>query len=47
VFKLRISAALASVILISLPLHAELISPREFIVADGFEITVWATTPQL
>lgn len=46
-FKLRISATLASVILISWPLQAELIAPSEFIVADGFEITVWATTPQL
>lgn len=26
---------------------AENIAPSEFVVADGFEITVWATTPQL
>lgn len=31
----------------SLPACAETISPSEFDVPDGFELTVWATTPQL
>ncbi|WP_166831158.1 PVC-type heme-binding CxxCH protein [Thalassoroseus pseudoceratinae] len=35
------------VLLIMSPLKAETISPAEFKVADGFEMTVWATTPQL
>ena len=46
-FKFRIFSGLISVVLLSLPLQAELIPPSEFVVADGFEITVWATTPQL
>lgn len=31
----------------SATIHAENIDPAEFVVADGFEISVWATTPQL
>ena len=40
-------AYMALVLFDSAVTQAELISPSEFIVADGFEITVWATTPQL
>lgn len=46
-FKLTDVAAFVSVVFVSLPLRADLIAPSEFVVADGFEITVWATTPQL
>ena len=40
-------ATLVAVLGASAPAQAKLIAPNEFIVADGFEITVWATTPQL
>lgn len=39
--------SLAVCVLLSGSAVAENIAPSEFIVADGFEITEWATTPQL
>jgi len=39
--------AFTATLFIAATIHAETIQPAEFEVADGFEVTVWATTPQL
>lgn len=42
IFALTVITAIGSA-----SIQAENIDPAEFVVADGFEVTVWATTPQL